>query len=216
MSKEYGYRLTSSTNWSSAKTEAENLGGHLVAINDAAEQQFLYNTFGGSPLSTVVFVDANVADYQTLVKGVKPGTKLIILDAIRDGIEQITEVLVNQEKIDSIHLVSHGSPGCLYLGNSQLSLNTLSRYQKDLASWFVAQGEPTPYLLLYGCNVATGDAGAEFIAKLQASTGAVVAASTTLTGNAGLGGNWQLEVNNGQEVSLAFDVATLASNSVIS
>ncbi|MFM6592105.1 MAG: DUF4347 domain-containing protein, partial [Dolichospermum sp.] len=50
-------------------------------------------------------------------------------------------------------------------------------------------------ILLYGCNVAAGDAGAEFIHKLHQITNATISASTTKTGNAALGGNWQLEVN---------------------
>ena len=40
------YRLTSGAkSWTEAEAEAASLGGHLVAINDAAEQQFLVDTF---------------------------------------------------------------------------------------------------------------------------------------------------------------------------
>ncbi|VEP17876.1 hypothetical protein H1P_6510002 [Hyella patelloides LEGE 07179] len=49
-------------------------------------------------------------------------------------------------------------------------------------------------ILLYGCNVAAGDAGAEFIAKLRNFTDAEIAASTTPIGNAAKGGNWELDV----------------------
>ena len=37
-------------------------------------------------ISTVVFIDANVADYQTLVNGVEPGTEVVVLDTDRNGI----------------------------------------------------------------------------------------------------------------------------------
>ncbi len=72
----------------------------------------------------------------------------------------------------------------MYLGNTQLSLDTFNRYATQLQQWDVAN------LLLYGCNVAAGDAGAEFIAKLHTLTGAEIAASKTLTGSAAKGGNW--------------------------
>jgi hypothetical protein len=48
---------------------------------------------------------------------------------------------------------------------------------------------------IYGCNVAAGDAGEEFIHKLHQITTATISASTTKTGNVALGGNWELEVN---------------------
>jgi Ca2+-binding RTX toxin-like protein len=98
----------------------------------------------------------------------------------------------------------------LYLGNTQLSLNTFNRYASQLQKWNVAN------LLLYGCNVAAGDAGAEFIAKLQALTGAEIAASKTLTGSAAKGGNWELEITTGTiESSLAFTTETMASYELV-
>jgi hypothetical protein len=59
--------------------------------------------------------------------------------------------------------------------------------------------------LLYGCNVAAGDSGAEFIEKLHQLTGANIAASARLTGNVALGGDWELEVIRGElEVDVPF------------
>ncbi len=80
-------------------------------------------------------------------------------------------------------------PGCLYLGNSQLSINTINNdYAQELENWSVTN------ILLYGCNVAAGDAGAEFLEKLHQLTGANIAASARPTGNVALGGDWELEV----------------------
>ena len=76
------------------------------------------------PSQEILFIDRGVEDYQNLVNGVRSGIAVVILDSKRDGIEQITEVLT-QKQFAKIHVVSHGSPGCLYLGNSQLNLDNL-------------------------------------------------------------------------------------------
>ena len=150
---------------------------------------------------SIVFIDSKVDDYQILATGVIPGTEVFILDADKDGITQIGQVLSQKPQLSTVHIVSHGSPGCLYLGNTQLSLDTLDEYAEKLRSWFdLPARSRTPLdkggrgeLLLYSCNVAAGDAGEEFIAKLHNITGAEIAASTTLTGNPNKGGNWNLE-----------------------
>ncbi|MFM6439732.1 MAG: Calx-beta domain-containing protein, partial [Microcystis panniformis] len=52
------YYLTTATTWANAQTQAQAMGGNLVTINDAAENQFLVNTFGGSELFWIGFTDA--------------------------------------------------------------------------------------------------------------------------------------------------------------
>ncbi len=137
--------------------------------------------------NTMVVVDASLENYQQLIDGIRPGAKSFLLDLRSDGIKQIGELLQQHKETEVLHLLSHGSPGCLYLGNSQLSLDPLGDYASTLQKWKVKQ------LLLYGCNVAAGDAGEELMTKLQALTGASLAASTTRTGAAARGGNWKLE-----------------------
>ncbi|MEZ2229160.1 MAG: ELWxxDGT repeat protein, partial [Microcoleus sp.] len=104
------------------------------------------------------------------------------------AIEQITNALANQKDIQAIHILSHGAPGILYLGNTQLSLDTLSLYANQLQQWRLTASQ----ILLYGCSVAAGDAGAEFIEKLHQLTGAAISANPNPTGNAAKGGTWSL------------------------
>ncbi|MEG4988302.1 DUF4347 domain-containing protein, partial [Microcoleus sp. BR0-C5] len=98
--------------------------------------------------------DPKVENYQSLVAGVKPGTEVVVLDGNRDAIDQITEILALRSNIDSIHIISHGSPGSLQLGSGSLSLDNLEAYSQQLQEWpsSLTLGAD---ILIYGCNVAS-------------------------------------------------------------
>ncbi|MGB3404455.1 MAG: DUF4347 domain-containing protein [Microcoleaceae cyanobacterium] len=149
----------------------------------------------------IAFIDSKVQDYHHLNQGVIPGTKSIILDGDRDGIEQITTVLdqyhAQGETIDALHIISHGSPGYLYLGKTVLNLNTLQQYTDLIKRWNLAFTASTE-ILIYGCNVAQSS---DLLQQLHQITGANIAATHTTTGNPQRGGNWQLEFNLGQIIS---------------
>ena len=162
--------------------------------------------------TSIVFIDSKVDNYLSLISGITSEVKIVLLNPTTDGIKAITETL-QTANYQQVHIVSHGSPGCLYLGNSQLSLDTLEQYQTNLRSWFSPPHtiHPKHYtLLIYGCNVAAGDAGTEFIAKLKQLTGAEIAATANPTGNKALGGDWKLEftTTDDLDVNLAIDEAT--------
>ncbi|NCR09221.1 MAG: hypothetical protein GPI95_13180 [Microcystis aeruginosa LG13-11] len=52
------YYLTTPTTWTDAQAQAQAMGGNLVTINDAAENQFLVNAFGGNESFWIGFTDA--------------------------------------------------------------------------------------------------------------------------------------------------------------
>jgi hypothetical protein len=152
-------------------------------LNDQSEHLTSTNS------NTVVFIDTSAIDYQSLQAGVLPGVVPVILSPAEDAIAQITTYCQQNPQITTIHIVSHGAPGCLYLGAGQFSLGNICDYQELLKLW-----PDNAHILLYGCQVAAGDAGEEFIEKLHQLTGATVLASATATGSSLLGGNWELEV----------------------
>ncbi|MEH2276016.1 MAG: DUF4347 domain-containing protein [Nostoc sp.] len=169
-----------------------------------------------SNTDSLVFIDMAVEDYSGLVNGVLDNTGVFLLDSTDNGVEQITEILESWagENLTNIHLVCHGAPGYLQLGNTHLGLDTLEEYSQQLQQWqkiFSAstKSDNPCNLLIYGCKVAFGDAGAEFVEKLHQLTGANIAASGHLIGNTALGGNWELSVRTADmEVNLAFAETT--------
>ena len=149
-----------------------------------------------STITNIVFIDAAIPDYQTLIAGLPNNSTYFVLDAQKDGIAQIEQELAGYSNLDSIQILSHGSQGSLYLGNTVLSNNTLKKYQDQLTS-IGSHLKDTGDILLYGCNVAQGDMGLLFIDDLAKATGADVAASNDITVSVALGGNWVLETNTG-------------------
>ncbi|WP_342119052.1 Ig-like domain-containing protein [Pseudoduganella sp. OTU4001] len=160
----------------------------------------------------VVFIDPSVADYQTLVAGMPAGCTVVVLDAARDGIQQMRDFLANNvgqvgaidivSNIASLDVVSHGAPGEVVLGSTVLNASTMAQYASQLAeigSHMTSNGD----ILLYGCDVAAGAAGQAFISGLAQATGADVAASTDLTGSAAAGGDWVLEASAGGAIETA-------------
>ena len=164
-----------------------------------------------SPIVTrgLVFIDSNISDYEQLIAGVKPDLDVVLIDDYVDGITQITQALKGYRDLSSLHIVTHGAAGKLWLGDGLVSSTTLNQSREALQSWTAALA-PDADILLYGCHVAAEDVGERFVQLLSLFTGANVAASNTLTGSAALGGNWELEVKIGQvKTPLAFKAETM-------
>ena len=152
------------------------------------------NSFNQS--KQVIFIDQAVPDCASILAGLEPGSIDYVIDNSRDGLQQMADILSGYAGLDAIHLISHGSPGCLQLGNHPVTQYTLGDYGAALATIGAALTDAGD-LLLYGCNVAQGEVGQSFIAQLATATGADVAASVDLTGAGILGGNWLLEAATG-------------------
>ncbi|MEO0985812.1 MAG: DUF4347 domain-containing protein [Cyanobacteria bacterium J06639_14] len=153
----------------------------------------------------IIFVDSGISDYQALIGGLQPGSQVHLLNSEEDGIDQISQVLSQYSDLDSVHIFSHGDAGSLQLGNATLNQSTLGGYGAALQDWSSALAEDAD-LLFYGCNLGASPDGLLFMGEVATLTGADVAASDDLTGNAAQGADWDLEVETG-----AIESATLAS-----
>ncbi|MEA5495625.1 DUF4347 domain-containing protein [Limnoraphis robusta] len=152
--------------------------------------------FINMPNKTLVFVDSQVENYQSLIEETAPNAEVIVLDSSEDGIEQITQALAGRAEIESIQIISHGNDGQLNLGATALTSENINSYSQQLSQWGNSLTENGDILLL-GCNIAASDSGKNFVQQLSQITGADVASSEDLTGNANLGGDWVLEYATG-------------------
>ena len=167
------------------------------------------------PATSIVFVDSRVSNYQSLIDSLTESYEVFILDWDNDGLDQMVAYLQGRVGLDAIHVISHGSQGALYLGNTMLNAGNLASYGAQLASIGKALTDSGD-ILLYGCDVAQGDVGVQFVTSLADLTGADIAASVDSTGAVVLGGDWMLEASVGQvdaaALNAAVDVGVLGVN----
>ncbi len=173
-------------------------------------------------ITSYVFIDRSVRDVQHLLDNVKPGYQTVLLDRDRDGMLQISEVLQTSREVTEVHLVAHGSPGCLYLGDTRLDLSDLGHYANQLQQWRSAFARCAD-ILIYGCHVAQ-QTWTELLQPLHRLTGANIAASSQAVGQ----GRWELDRRLGtvtadlaftpelqQSYAGSFDIAYILSNNAI-
>ena len=149
----------------------------------------------------LVFVDTGVEGYAEPIEDLRDrndSTELtvIMLDATKDGIQQIDAALSAARDVDAVHIISHGSTAGVQLGSTWLTSDNLDDYAEVVAGWsdaFSTDGD----LLLYGCNLAADAGGRGLLDTLAELTGTDVAASEDLTGHKTLGGDWDLEYTVG-------------------
>ncbi|MEO1210497.1 MAG: DUF4347 domain-containing protein [Cyanobacteria bacterium J06638_20] len=182
-------------------SEIVNLPWSLTHIMKAVS----YPTLSCQKRAEIAIFDAQIDDLFTLLNGLRPGIEAFVLHPREDGLAQISAILASRKEICTLHLISHGAPGQLFMGRlpitaEDLTIKTLNQWQQSFSS--------NAEILIYGCNVAAGVAGRALISQLYTLTGMNVAASSTPTGNATLGGNWNFEITSSDFTpTMAFDAA---------
>ncbi|MCL4205900.1 MAG: DUF4347 domain-containing protein, partial [Pirellulaceae bacterium] len=146
----------------------------------------------------LVIVDAATPNYHQLLQDAiqnPDGTRqieVLLIESEVDGVVALGQILAQYRDLDAVHVISHGAPGQVHLGNAVLSAANLAKYADSIRGWADAMA-PEADILFYGCDLA-GDAAGQWLAEqIAALTGTDVAASTDATGHADLGGNWDLE-----------------------
>ncbi|HHJ40449.1 MAG: hypothetical protein AXA67_08385 [Methylothermaceae bacteria B42] len=165
----------------------------------------------------LVFIDTATPDYQTLLddltRSANAGRKfeIILITPDENGIDVISQTLAQYRDISAVHVISHGQPGQVALGNTTLDPSQLAAHADTIASWKNALSGNADWLI-YGCSLAATSEGIQLIDELSRLTDADVAASDDLTGNAAKGGDWDLEYQRGTiEAKIAVSPATQAT-----
>nr|WP_168209774.1 Ig-like domain-containing protein [Chromobacterium paludis] len=153
----------------------------------------------------VVFIESNVANYQSLISQLSSKYQVVILDSSKDGLAQIAQWAQSHSGYGAIHIISHGQENDLQLGTTELTTANVASHQAELAA--IGQAlQPGGDILLYGCDVAAGTDGAALVNAIARESGRATAASTDATGAASLGGDWTLEYATGKLHVAALDL----------
>ena len=150
----------------------------------------------------LVVVDAGVPRLDALLAGlaVPGGPEVVVLDGgagdADEALARLGDLLAARANLGALHLVSHGGAGELELAGVPVTLVDLLAANATVTGWADAFADGADFLI-YGCDVAAGQAGRAFVDTLALLTGTDVAASTDLTGATGAGGDWRLEYARG-------------------
>ncbi|MGI9285279.1 MAG: DUF4347 domain-containing protein, partial [Pseudomonadales bacterium] len=185
-----------------------------LQLLSAANSQHSNKTAAEQRTLELIFMDAATPDREQLLDDLLTSEEsanrrfeIIEITADRDGVLQVSETLNNYQDVDAVHIISHGSDGNINLGGSTLNASNLTAYQNAISGWSNAL-DANADILVYGCNLAANDAGQVLIDQLSILARADIAASTDLTGNVSLGGDWVMEYHQGQiDTQIAFSSA---------
>ncbi len=162
------------TDHASADTAKAPTSDHAPASSDTHAQADA--TPAASPTAvpgqSVVFVDSRVKDFDSLLKGVAPGTQVVVLDAskdglqqigrAKDGLQQIADYLDTHQGVSTVEIIAHGNSGDLWLGNTYLSADNVSA-RADVLARIGNDMNVGGDILIYACNTAAGDKGLSFV-----------------------------------------------------
>ena len=152
-------------------------------------------------ISQLLFVDTRVPDYAALIDQIRQshagdGLRIYLIDASQDGVVQITDALANHNGVDAVQIISHGSADGLQLGTTWLNGDNVNAYSGQFSQWSACLTDDAD-LLLYGCDLAADADGRALVDAIAELTSADVAASDDMTGHHSLGGDWELEYQQG-------------------
>lgn len=156
----------------------------------------------------ILFIDGQVESPDSLIAGIDPSIEVVMLNDQESGLVQMARALQGRQNVGTVHVMSHGAPGGIWLGNGPVTTASLTQDSQALAT-IRENLAPGADILLYGCDVAAGEQGQSFIDALAKATGADVAASIDATGkgNPDAQGDWSLEASTGPIQSVALDPA---------
>lgn len=145
-----------------------------------------------------VIIDGELEDIPSLItyfEELRESGRSIAWKVLESGVnlaEQVDHLVEDGQPIDTLHILSHGSPRGIKLAGDWFDFEQIQN-NSSLFHHIGLQLQGRGEILLYGCNLAGTAEGIHLLQLLADVTGREVAASTNDTGSANLGGDWTLE-----------------------
>ena len=152
--------------------------------------------FAQSAGNIVVVISPELPGVEILINEMHADSRIVFFNAAENPLTVLTKAVKENAPVKSLHILSESLPGQLLFRGDAWTIDSLDHHEDLMGSWtqyFVEHGD----ILLYGCELAKGDAGLAFVQQLAILTGLDVAASKDLTGSALAHGDWNLEVRSG-------------------
>jgi len=146
--------------------------------------------FSQSSFKDVVIIDKSLENYQELASKSNKSTLVILAD---NGISSLEAKVRSLSGIERLHILTHGTDGSFILAGEQLQEQNLEKFRSFWNAVSESFASDQSELLIYSCQLASGNTGKSFIKRLHQQLGVSVAASVDNTGSALKGGNWDLE-----------------------
>ncbi|MGD1944591.1 MAG: DUF4347 domain-containing protein, partial [Leptolyngbyaceae cyanobacterium] len=157
----------------------------------------------------IVLIDAAVSNPEYFLQHLHPHQHGIVLSP-HSTLVSATQQLQRFQPVQAIHVIAHGTPGQLQIGQTVINhaslIPALSEHPdaspqnaspRDLLTQWGQVLAPGGDLVLYSCELAATPAGENFLETLHQITQADIAASIDLSGSPALNGNWELEATVG-------------------
>jgi len=163
---------------------------HIDAVKNDQVKEIVFVVAGDKVVNDLIVQLRNELASNASVELVVINNDQNILQAFADQAEFYGE-------LDAVHIISHAADGELRFGQqtiNEASLHTEKAHLERLGAALNIDAD----ILLYGCNLSSTDVGHEFARTLSSLTSADVASSNNITGHKGAGGDWDLEVVEGE------------------
>ena len=148
-------------------------------------------------IQEIMFVDSSIGSLEKMLRSLPPSIETFVFDPESDGLTRIIQAVRYRRGVQAIHILSHGGPGMIALGTGTLRANSPDARVREFAAALRAALTEDGDILIYGCNFGAGETGRLAVQALARATGADVAASDDPTGSPILGGDWHLEITEG-------------------
>lgn len=145
----------------------------------------------------LVIIDPLVNNYQTIINQLSRQADVVVIPVAKNPLVFITDELAKRKDISAVHLFVMCKPGSIVFDQLAITETNMADCMSEFAKWFSYMNQNTE-ILIYGSELASSETGIGIIKAISKQTGAVVRASTDISGPVSENGNWELEYSTGK------------------